>query len=126
MTTATYDVTEIRISQIFPPHGVRDSAKLAALTASMEQGGWAGRPLLVIEHGDGYRALTGSHRYAAAQAAGLEEVPCVEVDAEKFFANYDTSDLWDDDVNVSILDEIGDTPAAQLMREEVVSNNETE
>ncbi|RKH93582.1 ParB/RepB/Spo0J family partition protein [Corallococcus sp. AB038B] len=71
-------VVMVRIDSIIPPHEVRDDGKLAALRESMEENGWQGRPLLGVPHPSAvgaFLALTGSHRTAAAQEAGLEEVP---------------------------------------------------
>ncbi len=46
-------------------------------------------------------------------------MPCVEIDAEAFYgAGYEPSDLWDDEVRLSILREIGDEAAAELMQAE--------
>jgi ParB-like nuclease domain len=116
----TIETTMINLRSIFPAHEVREAGKMAALTASMEQDGWQGRPLLVIEYMDGYQAITGSHRIAAAEAAGIEEVPCVLVDREAFdAAGYSVSDLYDDDVTHGILLEIGDDNAADLMLTEI-------
>lgn len=109
----------IEVRCIIPPHEVQDEDKFSSIADSMRKNGWQGRPLLVIEAGDGFKALTGSHRLAAAVEAELETVPVVMVDAEKFFAEYDLSDLWDDEINVSILKEVGDTTAATLMEMEL-------
>lgn len=113
----------IRTRSIYPPHSAENEEKVLALYASMQRDGWQGRPLLVVPSGDAYQALTGSHRWKAADEAGIEEVPCVVVDAEKFYgAGYDINDLWDDDVRLSILREIGDEDAARLMAEEIATN----
>lgn len=109
---------------IYPPHTVREQEKLARITASMEANGWQGRPLLVIPSGEAYAAMTGSHRWAAADALSIDAIPCVVVDAEAFYgAGYDLNDMWDDDARISILNEIGDEDAAQLMAEEIAENN---
>lgn len=63
---------EMRPGSLIPPHEVRDAEKLTILTESMRRDGWMGEPLLVTEAGS---AWTGSHRIAAAIAAGLEMVP---------------------------------------------------
>lgn len=65
-------------STITPPHEVRDTAKLAALVASMETNGWQGRPLLAAEIPCGLLGLTGSHRTVAARTAEID-VPVVVV-----------------------------------------------
>lgn len=73
----------MQLAKIIPLHEVRDLDKLARLTESMEGEGWTGAPLVVVPWCDGYRALTGSHRYAAACAADLYEIPveCVPGEA---------------------------------------------
>jgi hypothetical protein len=128
--TANY---ELNPSSIQPPHEVRDSAKLARLVSEMESNGWMGRPVLVIEECDEdgneiegcYVALTGSHRLAAAKQADLYTVPVFCFSAASLVANgYSTTDLWDDDVNLSILREIGEAEAAELMAAEIAANNE--
>lgn len=83
MKTATTDTT-ISPAHIAEPHPVTDRAKLAALVASMASGGWDGRPVLAWRCGsDGeVIALTGSHRIAAARAAGLDEIPALIIEAE--------------------------------------------
>lgn len=68
--------------RIVPPHEVRDVAKLAALEADMRVRGWCGRPLAAVYDGNAYHALTGSHRYAAAVAAGVA-VPVLYLDCRE-------------------------------------------
>jgi hypothetical protein len=114
----------ISLDSIYAPHEVTDAEKLAALIAGMEADGWQGRPLLLLEVGDAYQAITGSHRIAAAKAIGLEEVPAIIINSEAFYgAGYEPTDMWDDDVRLSILKEIGDTAAAELMQAEIDANN---
>ncbi len=74
------ETTTAWIGSIIPLHEPRDAAKLAALTESMVEHGWTGRPILAIDNGNGYIALTGSHRIAAARAAGLDEIPVYAID----------------------------------------------
>ena len=113
----------ISTSSIFPPHSVRDTEKFEALKSAFETSGWEGRPLLVVEYGDVFQALTGSHRWAAADAAEMEEVPCVLVDTDKLIeAGYDADALRsasDDDDVYNILEETGDEDAVELMLEEM-------
>lgn len=81
------DYSEFRIEdyvspkKLFPPHEVRDQRKLSKLTDSMIKNGWQGRPILVVDLGQGDEAITGSHRIAAAKDAGID-VPVVRVDAD--------------------------------------------
>lgn len=60
------------MNPVHPIHEVRDAAKLETLVTSMTAQGWVGEPLLVVDCADHYRALTGSHRIAAAEIAGIE------------------------------------------------------
>jgi len=122
MSTATTELIET--SRIFPPHPAHETAKLAALVASMQAEGWQGRPLLVLEIAEGFLALTGSHRYAAARKAGLEEIPCVlaSIDHATFEAEYGPIIGMDDEDLLSALREAGDEAAATLMAEEIAAN----
>lgn len=38
----------------------------------MRRSGWLGHPLLIYDDGERLRALTGTHRLAAAQVVGIE------------------------------------------------------
>ncbi|MBU0490496.1 MAG: ParB/RepB/Spo0J family partition protein [Chloroflexi bacterium] len=62
-----------------PRHTI-DPAGLADLTASIREHGLI-QPLIVTAAGDGYQLIAGERRWAAAQAAGLREVPVVVKDA---------------------------------------------
>ena len=87
MLTSTTPPDNIR-----PAHEVRDHDKFNALVASMLADGWQGRPLLVVdEANEGYQALTGSHRLAAALAAELDIVPIAIVEADDLWSDYDLS-----------------------------------
>jgi hypothetical protein len=105
----------INSHSIDPPHGINDDEKFEALKASMAEGGWVGRPLLVLPQGDGYRALTGSHRWQAAYDNDMD-IPCVVIDEDAWYAVtdevlFDREGLW-------VLDEIGDETAAALAIQE--------
>lgn len=83
-TTMTIDATRIST-----PHEVRDSAKLAGLVESMRHEGWVGRPVLALsDPSQGLRALTGSHRIAAARVAGVA-VPALVIEQEDLPAGYE-------------------------------------
>lgn len=60
-------------------HGVQDTEKVQALVESLEQNGWQGAPLVLLE---GEQLLTGVHRYEAAHRI-LEwqdsEIPMIDV-----------------------------------------------
>lgn len=55
-------------------NGIEDEGKLAELIASMTTDGWIGAPLVA----DDDQLLTGSHRYVAARAVGIE-APVIDI-----------------------------------------------
>src|SRR4051812_46163577 len=68
-------------SDLEAPHEPDRGNDLAAITESMKRNGWVSRPLLAMRYDE--EALicqTGSHRLAAARAAGISEVPVVVID----------------------------------------------
>lgn len=67
--------TDTRASGISPVHEATDAEKYTALVASMTEYGWHGAPLVV----DGDQALTGAHRFSAAQATNTE-IPCIQIE----------------------------------------------
>lgn len=70
---------------IKPIHGIQDSRKYRDLVISMDQEGWRGRPILVVDvskRKPTFQALTGSHRLAAALSVGLETIPVLVVPSE--------------------------------------------
>lgn len=127
-------------SFVQPPHSERNAKKTAAITRSIKQNGWQGRPLLVVKTGERFAALTGSHRLASAKKAGLEEVPCYVINHAKFSAKYDASfgpngnlllrgkqgsnapgavfANFDAEL-MDVLEDIGDAQALKLMNEEI-------
>lgn len=113
------NIIEIEIGQILPLHEVNDFSKFAQITESMKSEGWTGRPLLVIETQGMFQAVTGSHRFASASAAKLEEIPCVLIDNAKMDEfDYSSTDFYDDCETFRILCEIGDEEAAFVMEQE--------
>ena len=68
---------KIATERISPWNPVEDQDLFAALRHSMEEHGWRGRPLLVYQQMGSWRAVTGSHRYAAAKAAKIAKIPCI-------------------------------------------------
>lgn len=99
-----------------PLHEVRNQRLFDYLAADMEEEGWQGRPLLVIETEHGYVAWTGSHRIAAAREAELKEVPCLIVPEEDLGPEYSARyGHVEDHERLKILREIGNEPAAELM-----------
>jgi hypothetical protein len=109
-----------------PVHPPRDRAKLQRLTDDMKARGWVGRPLLAWEDDSGGKwLLTGSHRYAAAKAAGIE-MPVVyladgSMDAIAEATDQSSSQIigaGDDRVEQWLRD-AGDERAADLMQAEM-------
>ena len=128
-----YDATGRHIQ---PLHNAYEADKLDRLADDMRQRGWVGRPILAIDCGDYLKAITGSHRIAAAELAGIEveicEIRQLAFDGE----DYETSSLYDilingddDDRLVAMvaLHNVGmvDDEALAIMRGEVEAN-ETE
>jgi hypothetical protein len=121
-TTGPIDLEPRRVT---PLHEVRDADKFASLVAAMRDGGWQGRPVLVTQWGDGWVALTGSHRVAAAVEAGLDEIPCLATDADAFHDAHDshpyewvTNNHYED--LAAAIREAGDDDAADLMDAEEI------
>lgn len=71
------------------PHDVTDEDKAEEIAADMAEHGWRGAPLVVLR--DYARTLTGVHRLAAAEQAG---VPVPGVNAEELFEACGI-DLWE-------------------------------
>lgn len=61
-----------------PYHEPEDTAKVAAIAASLARDGWVGAPL--VTWGDEH-LLTGAHRYAAARLADWQdtEIPTIDI-----------------------------------------------
>jgi hypothetical protein len=86
------DIADKVTYMVHPLHEVRCMQKLDMLTEHMMTHGWVGRPVAVLHLGH-LQALTGSHRLAAAEAAGLEMVPTVIEDATHIDMD-DLEELW--------------------------------
>ena len=124
-----YNSTMISLQEINPPHGVIDSSKFDVLVQSMESAGWQGRPLLVIRKNGDYQAITGSHRYAAACEAGLDEVPCVIINRAIWNGKHGKSTrcLGDQEFARPYLEELQDDQVLALFDEELKADeNETD
>jgi ParB-like chromosome segregation protein Spo0J len=65
------------VTGFVPAHAVTDPAKADKLAADMDAHGWQGAPIVV--HRDYAQALTGVHRLAAADRAGIA-VPGVDIE----------------------------------------------
>ena len=127
-----YDATGRYIQ---PLHDAYESDKLHQLADDMRKRGWVGRPILAIDCGDYLQAITGSHRIAAAELAGIEVEIC-EIKQPAFDgADYEVSDLYDTMINGSDDDDrlvvmvalhdtgLIDDEALAIMRAEVVAND---
>lgn len=88
-------------------HEIRDETKLAALVASMQADGWVGAPLVA----DNDQLLTGSHRWVAAEMAGIE-APVIDI--RELIEDWDV--LIDEtgltNYQVAITEAVRDLPAA--------------
>ena len=99
---------------------------------------WKGRPLLVQPSGDGWSALTGSHRIHAAESFDDQDVrvPVLKIEPDEHDLEVDGVPLWDalesatDDENRSyILQKYADEhpvlqEAADLMKYEIAANEQ--
>lgn len=123
--------------QIKPLHDVRNQEKHAELVARLKKDGWVGRPILVEESNGRYYAWSGTHRLAAATAAGID-VPVAFIDSDKVRTyleenNYPMDVVQsalvdatiDDDDRYKLLLEAGDYTGASMMNEELLSNDST-
>jgi hypothetical protein len=116
------------VTRIEPPHEVRDVAKFENLVSGMQKNGWQGRPVLAYEGPNGVQGVTGSHRIAAAQRAGVE-VPVVYIESKVFdwqdpkglLGTWFDAEQAGDDVMETFLRNAGDKRAADLMRMETTA-----
>ncbi len=63
--------TNLSQSDVSPRHPATDEKRLVKLRRLMKNGWGDERPLLVIKDGDGYRAITGSHRVTVAKELAI-------------------------------------------------------
>jgi len=123
------------VSRIEELHAVHDAAKRDALITGMAEHGWTGRPLLAYDDGNGYHALTGSHRAAAAIALDIE-IPVYLIDISAHVWTDEGAceacggageDCWvtmmvdarDDDERLEAIERSGDQEAISLMQAEI-------
>ena len=110
-------ITSIDPAEITPLHEVRNETLLNWLSADMQENGWEGRPLLVIDRPSGFLAWTGSHRIVAAKNAKLPSVPCYVIQENELIERgFDCE--WghvEDYERLEILRKIGDEQAIHLM-----------
>jgi ParB family chromosome partitioning protein len=73
----------IDIRRVHPnPHQPRKNfGDLSEMVASVKEKGIL-EPILVRSHEGAYQIIAGERRYQAAKAAGLQRIPCIEVDVD--------------------------------------------
>jgi hypothetical protein len=99
---------------ITPPNEADSDRLLDAM-----RNGWEGRPLIVRADGDGYKALTGAHRLAAAAAHGMNvPVLLVEDDDLDFDAWNELEEEIDGDDILAYLTEQGLSEVAEILEQE--------
>jgi len=108
--------------RLVPVNEVRHPRSVERLIKAFLDVGWMGPPILAVDQGNGWQALTGSHRIAAAREIEMK-VPVYYVDSElleKFNEHSDRSILEaiDDDERLEMLREIGDPYALEIMKAE--------
>lgn len=113
------EIETVKIYKIEQFHRITDYKKMIELAENMKTRGWNGRPLIVVDCGGEYSALTGSHRLQAAGIAGLDEIPVAIVDHGTLFEDNDitVSDMKSPDYIYSLLSEY-DPEAAELFLED--------
>ena len=106
--------------EITPLHEVRSDRLLASLSKDMEENGWQGRPLLVIEREADYLAWTGSHRIAAARRVGLATIPCYVLSEDALMGLGVEADRGhvEDWERLEIITKTGDETAIHIMWQE--------
>lgn len=81
---AVESVVQIPLDQIDASHRLREVSEAHAQVMAVSFGERGQRtPVEVVRHGDGYRLVTGGHRYRAAQIAGLNGLRCIITDADE-------------------------------------------
>ena len=103
--------------EVAPLHEARRPTLLAELVADMQERGWQGRDLLVIETESAYQAWTGSHRIAAAREVGLKTIPCYVIQEKKLLKHGmdAVSGHVCDYERLAIMRKVGDETAIHLM-----------
>lgn len=81
---AVESVVQIPLDQIDASHRLREVSEAHAQVMAVSFGERGQRtPVEVVRHGDGYRLVTGGHRYRAAQIARLNGLRCIITDADE-------------------------------------------
>jgi len=114
------DIDWLDPHSIVPLHDSPADATVEHMRDDMLDRGWVGRSLLIIETDDAYQAWTGSHRLAAACAAGLEHVPCYIVAESAIIPHGVTATKGHvmDYERAEIMSKVGDEIAEGLMLDE--------
>lgn len=95
---------ELDPQEITTQNEVRDPGMRDYLVQQFEKGGWDGRPIVAYDNGgNGYVALTGSHRVAAAAEAGIQ-VPAVLIESQEAIARL--ADTYSDEERAMVADEL--------------------
>lgn len=121
----------IEYDELLDPEYIRkindvEKSKLAKMINSLERNGYKGRPVVVLDNAnEGYIALTGSHRLAAAEAVGIE-IPAVIVHANEY--TVELLDVRDDNELADVAESLYNdkkisNSAYQLLTMEVKQND---
>lgn len=107
---------------IIAPHEVTDEAKVETIAASMREHGWVGHPILIDDdESNEPKAITGTHRIAAAELAGIDveyySLADTDIDIGALFF-----DCNDDEDRLAVIEQGTDERAIEIMRAEVESN----
>jgi len=115
------------------PINLVDERYVDDLIKSIGTKGWSGEPIVVADTAAGRRALTGSHRLAAAEKLEID-VPVYVVDPDKIeeFAKandwFSAEMLQDggDHHRAELLRQVGDQNAVKLLEKEIDANEKTD
>lgn len=108
--------------RIIPLHGIVDKNKFEALKNSMELKGWNGLVLVVLDRGNEYHAINGSHRLAAAKELEID-VPVLILNENDLYnyisdnTDYQFEDIYNQDYAIEILKNFN-LEAYEIMKEE--------
>ena len=120
----TIDGKMVNPEKIIPVNTASEIGKVALLSASMREG-WKGSPILVYEREPNvFKAITGSHRIAAARACGID-IPVYIVSGLEMYEdnNGDTiEDMRDDEEVLRFLRGYGEAEGVEIMEIEVENN----
>lgn len=80
-------------AKLVPPHKITRPEQVDQLTASMEEGGWQGDPLVGYWICGELQLLTGTHRRAAADRANIL-VPVIVYSYQEVLGAYGNLEHW--------------------------------